>query len=84
MQEKFVIGLLQSSSTANPSENLARATEKIREAAKRGAQIVCTHELFLGEYFCRTEDASLFDLAEAVSRPVHRQTPARESGARKL
>jgi N-carbamoylputrescine amidase len=69
MQEKFVIGLLQSSSTANPSENLARATEKIREAAKRGAQIVCTHELFLGEYFCRTEDASLFDLAEAVPGP---------------
>ena len=69
MQEKFVIGLLQSSSTKNAAENLARATEKIREAAKRGAQIVCMHELFLGEYFCRTEDASLFDLAEAVPGP---------------
>jgi N-carbamoylputrescine amidase len=69
MQEKFVIGLLQSSSTKNTAENLARATEKIREAAKRGAQIVCTHELFLGEYFCRTEDASLFDLAEAIPGP---------------
>ena len=69
MQEKFVIGLLQSSSTKNAAKNLARATEKIREAAKRGAQIVCTHELFLGEYFCRTEDASLFDLAEAVPGP---------------
>ena len=69
MQEKFVIGLLQSRSTQNTAENLARATEKIREAAKRGAQIVCMHELFLGEYFCRTEDASLFDLAEAVPGP---------------
>jgi N-carbamoylputrescine amidase len=69
MQEKFVIGLLQSSSTKNAAKNLARATEKIREAAKRDAQIVCTHELFLGEYFCRTEDASLFDLAEAVPGP---------------
>ena len=53
----------------NAAENLARATEKIREAAKRGAQIVCMHELFLGEYFCRTEDASLFDLAEAIPGP---------------
>src|SRR5580693_3987314 len=69
MQEKFAIGLLQSSSTKNAAENLARATEKIREAAKRGAQIVCMHELFLGEYFCRTEDASLFDLAEAIPGP---------------
>jgi N-carbamoylputrescine amidase len=69
MQEKFAIGLLQSSSAKNAAGNLARATEKIREAAKRGAQIVCMHELFLGEYFCRTEDASLFDLAEAVPGP---------------
>ena len=65
-----MIGLLQGSSTKNAADNLARATEKIREAAKRGAQIVCTHELFLGEYFCRTEDASLFDLAEAIPGPT--------------
>ena len=43
---------------------------KIREAARRGAQIVCTHELFRGEYFCRREDAALFDLAEAVPGPA--------------
>jgi len=52
------------------AENLAHVTEKIREAARRGAQIVCTHELFRGEYFCRTEDAALFDLAEAVPGPT--------------
>jgi len=50
--------------------NLAHVSDKIREAAKRGAQIVCTHELFRSEYFCRTEDAALFDLAEAVPGPA--------------
>jgi N-carbamoylputrescine amidase len=50
--------------------NLAHVSDKIREAAKRGAQIVCTHELFRSEYFCRREDADLFDLAEAVPGPT--------------
>jgi N-carbamoylputrescine amidase len=68
--DKFVIGLLQMRSTKDAAENLERAGDKIREAAKRGAQIVCVHELFLGEYFCRKEDAALFDLAQAVPGPA--------------
>src|ERR1700693_3463881 len=47
-------------------ENLTLAIEKIREAAARGAQIISLHELFRSEYFCRTEDAELFNLAEPV------------------
>ena len=70
MSEKFVIGLLQAKSVGNAEENLAHAANNIREAAKRGAQIVCTHELFRGEYFCRTEDASLFNRAEAIPGPA--------------
>src|SRR5689334_10208750 len=70
MNDKFVLGLLQMRSTNDAAENLARASEKIREAARRGAHIVCTHELFRGEYFCRREDAALFDLAEAVPGPA--------------
>ncbi len=66
MAKKFAVGLVQMKSTTDKEENLTRATEKIREAAKRGAQIICLHELFAGEYFCRTEDAELFNLAEAV------------------
>ena len=70
MSEKITIGLLQMKSGKDAAANLAHASEKIREAAKRGAQIVCTHELFRSEYFCRTEDAALFDLAEAVPGPT--------------
>jgi N-carbamoylputrescine amidase len=70
MPDKFTVGLIQMRCTKDADENLSRASEKIREAAKRGAQIICMHELFRGEYFCRTEDASLFDLAEAVPGPA--------------
>jgi N-carbamoylputrescine amidase len=70
MADKFTVGLVQMKCTTNKEENLTRATEKIREAAKRGAQIISLHELFAGEYFCRTEDAALFDLAEPVPGPT--------------
>lgn len=70
MANKFAIGLLQMRSTADPGENLSRATEKIREASARGAQIICADELFLGEYFCLTEDAELFNLAEPIPGPT--------------
>jgi N-carbamoylputrescine amidase len=70
MAEKFTIGLIQMRSTKDAEENLSRVSAKIREAADRGAQIVCTHELFRSEYFCRTEDAELFNLAEPVPGPA--------------
>jgi N-carbamoylputrescine amidase len=70
MANTFTIGLVQMRCTTNKEENLTRAEEKIREAASRGAQIVCLHELFAGEYFCRTEDAELFNLAETVPGPT--------------
>jgi N-carbamoylputrescine amidase len=70
MADKFSIGLVQMRSTPNPEENLTRAIGKIREAAARGAQIICLPELFHSEYFCRTEDDKLFNLAEPVPGPV--------------
>jgi N-carbamoylputrescine amidase len=70
MADKFTVGLIQMSSSKDASANLDRAIDKIREAAKRGAQIICLDELFCGEYFCRTEEAALFDLAEAIPGPT--------------
>src|SRR5258708_263770 len=70
MSDKFAVGLVQMRCTTNKEENLARAAEKIREAAARGAQVICLHELFAGEYFCRTEDPELFNSAEAVPGPT--------------
>jgi len=67
--EKFRIGLVQMSCAADPNENLAKAEWKIREAAARGAQIVCLQELFRSQYFCREENHEMFALAEPIPGP---------------
>jgi N-carbamoylputrescine amidase len=66
---KFRIGLVQMACSVDPNENLAKAVWRIREAAGRGAQIVCLQELFRSQYFCREENATLFDLAETIPGP---------------
>jgi N-carbamoylputrescine amidase len=68
--EKFTIGLIQMSCSFDPRENLAKAEARAREAAKRGAQIVCLQELFRSQYFCRDENADLFELAEPIPGPT--------------
>jgi N-carbamoylputrescine amidase len=68
--EKFNIGLVQMSMTSDPDQNLQHAIELVREAAKKGAQIVCLPELFQTQYFCQREDAALFDLAEPIPGPT--------------
>ncbi len=69
MLEKFRVGLVQMGCASDPGENLARAELKIREAAASGAHIVCLPELFRSRYFCREENAALFDLAEPIPGP---------------
>ena len=54
-----------------PAPNLAKAIDGVREAAKRGAQLVVLPELFRSRYFCQTEDAAQFELAEADAGPEH-------------
>ncbi len=69
-QEKFSVGLIQMECCDEPESNLDKAAGKIREAAARGAQIICLQELFRSQYFCREEDARLFDLAESIPGPT--------------
>jgi N-carbamoylputrescine amidase len=66
---KFRVGVVQMSCSTNPDENLVKAEQKIRDAAAKGAQIVCLQELFRSQYFCRVEDPNLFDLAESIPGP---------------
>jgi N-carbamoylputrescine amidase len=67
--DQFTVGLIQMSCSPDPDENLRRACDKVREAAKRGAQLVCLPELFRAQYFCQREDTALFDLAEPIPGP---------------
>jgi N-carbamoylputrescine amidase len=70
LAEKFRLGLVQMSATADPAQNLAHAIDRLRDAAANGAQIVCLPELFQTQYFCQREDAALFDLAEPIPGPT--------------
>lgn len=73
---QFRIGLVQTACTLDSQANLAHTAGKIREAARQGAQIICTQELFRSQYFCREEDARLFDLAETIPGPTTTQLTA--------
>jgi N-carbamoylputrescine amidase len=66
----FRLGLVQMSSGTSASENLEKAVNRTRDAARQGAQIICLQELFRTEYFCQREDAALFDLAEPIPGPT--------------
>lgn len=63
------IGLVQMTCSADPKENLKKAIERVREAAGRGAQIICLQELFTSLYFCQIEDHKYFALAEEIPGP---------------
>ena len=69
MADKFTIGLIQMSCSPDPRENFSKAEARIREAAARGAQIICLQELFRSQYFCREENADFFELAEPIPGP---------------
>ena len=64
------VGLVQMACSPDASQNLEKAVDSIRAAAKQGAQIICLPELFRTQYFCQTEDPYNFCLAEPLSGPT--------------
>src|ERR1041385_4441456 len=67
--QPFTIGIIQTACSPDVDANMDKAVAKIREAAKAGAQVICTQELFRSQYFCQQEDAATFDLAENIPGP---------------
>jgi N-carbamoylputrescine amidase len=63
------VGLVQMAMGEEPAPNLSKAVDGVREAAARGARLVVLPELFRSRYFCQTEDAAQFALAEAIPGP---------------
>ena len=63
------LGLVQMACSSDPAENMRKAVAGVRDAAGKGAQIVCLQELFLSQYFCQTEDHAHFALAEPIPGP---------------
>ncbi len=75
------LGLIQSRCSRHPAANLTRTMERIAAAARGGAQIICTQELFRSQYFCQSEDHEHFKLAEPIPGP---STGALQKLARRL
>ena len=67
--DKVNVALIQMNCSADPQENLEKVLSHIEEAAKQGAQIVSTQELFRSRYFCQTEEHVNFELAEPIPGP---------------
>jgi len=65
----ITLGLLQHACTVEPAENLKKTLALAEAAAKKGAKIVCTQELFRSQYFCQNEDHANFKLAEPIPGP---------------
>jgi N-carbamoylputrescine amidase len=63
------VGLVQMAMAEDPAANLTRAIDGVREAAAGGAKLVVLPELFRSRYFCQTEDARFFELAESIPGP---------------
>ncbi len=63
------LGLLQHACVADPKANLKKTLSLVDQAAKKGAQIICTQEMVTSQYFCQSEEHRFFDLAEPIPGP---------------
>jgi N-carbamoylputrescine amidase len=62
-ERKVTVAAIQCALGGSREENVARVERLVREAAKKGGQVILPPELFEGPYFCRHERESFFDWA---------------------
>jgi N-carbamoylputrescine amidase len=63
------VGVTQMACSDHADANLKNQVRLVEQAAKQGAQIVCTQELFRSQYFCQLEDHRFFKVAETIPGP---------------
>jgi N-carbamoylputrescine amidase len=82
MSAPFTVGIIQDSASDDTAATLAATVERVRDAAARGAQIVCLKELFNAPYFCKAQKCERFDIAEPIPGPTtdRMQALAKELG----
>jgi N-carbamoylputrescine amidase len=66
----FTVAVVQDHADADVQTNVRRAAKLVRDAARRGAQIICLKELFNALYFCKSQQCDRFDLAESIPGPT--------------
>jgi N-carbamoylputrescine amidase len=67
---KVTVALIQHACSVDQDANLALAQKMVREAAAKGAQIVCLQELFRGQYFPQIIDVDKYNWAEPIPGPT--------------
>ena len=67
---KFKVGIIQDSAGDDTARNVREGVDRIREAASKGAQIICLKELFNAPYFCKSQQCERFDIAEPIPGPT--------------
>ena len=60
------IGLIQTAVSDNIAYNLEKTIDRIEEASRKGAQIVCLQELYRTKYFPQEEKKDVNELAETI------------------
>ncbi len=63
---KVKIGMTQYACGVDREKNMEKAVEQIKALAAKGAKIICTQELFNGQYFPQTIDYTKYDWAEPL------------------
>ena len=63
------VAVTQMACVADVRANRARQLHLLEKAAKGGAKILCTQEMFASQYFCQAEDHRFFSLAESIPGP---------------
>ena len=60
------IGLIQTSASEDVAANMDKTAGKVKDAARKGAQIICLQELYRTKYFPREQKKDATGLAETI------------------
>ncbi len=65
----LTVGLVQRAGSDDVQTNVRSALDGAREAASKGARIICLQEMFNAPYFCKAEEHARFNYAEPILPP---------------
>ena len=62
----YTISVIQLNLNNTPENNLKKCLKWVKDAASKGAEVICLPELYSSHYFCQSEDTEAFALAEPL------------------
>ena len=65
-KNKYTIAVIQLNLNDTPENNLKKCIQWVKDAAKKGAEVISLPELYSSHYFCQSEDVANFKYAEPL------------------